>query len=167
MLTLFLVGTFWFWALITVVAIMLFVFTEKGFTYWSTFTTLATLLLLQFYGNIKFFSWAYTHPKELILFLLAYLAVGVVYSIMKWSLFINKRAREEYSTTLRVKLDVPKVEYHAGRIIGWMEFWPISLVWTLINDPIRAFFEFIFLKTKGLFQSIANSAYAREQAKEK
>ena len=86
---------------------------------------------------------------------------------MKWSLFINKRAREEYSTTLKVKLDVPKVEYHAGRIIGWMEFWPISLVWTLINDPIRAFFEAIFEKTKGLFQNIADSAYAKVQKTEK
>jgi len=157
--TLFLVGSFWFWTLLTVAFTALSVFTEKGLVWWGTFTALATALLLQFYGNLHFFTWAYKHPKELILWGLAYLAIGMLYSVLKWSLFINKKAKADIRNS--VHAPAPMVEYHAARIIGWMEFWPIGLIWNVINDPIRFAFETIFEKTKGLFQSIANSAYER------
>ena len=80
----------------------------------------------------------------------------------KWYLFINKQAKQyvKYYPSKKNFEDFDvSLESYSAYIIGWMEFWPISLTWTLIDDPIRTFFELVFEKAKGLFQNIAKSAY--------
>jgi len=68
----------------------------------------------------------------------------------------------------------PKVGSHKGRIMLWMCWWPWSMVWTIINDPVRRMFSRIYDLLEGLFQKIADRAFAaamadtpsEEQAKE-
>jgi len=58
------------------------------------------------------------------------------------------------------------VSFAAGRynpagkteaIIAWIAYWPISLFWTLLDDPIRRFGAFIYRRFTGIYDSI----YAR------
>jgi len=37
-----------------------------------------------------------------------------------------------------------------------MCFWPFSLVGTLLNDPVRKLFKFIYNRINGLYQKIAD-----------
>ena len=54
----------------------------------------------------------------------------------------------------------PSAREHKSRITTWMAFWPWSLVWTLINDPLRKLFEHIYQHIQRLYQSIADRLYA-------
>lgn len=49
---------------------------------------------------------------------------------------------------------------HKSTILTWMSFWPASLSWTLINDPIRAAFRHIYAFISGTLENIARKAFA-------
>jgi len=159
MFELFIVGTFWFWALIVVSFTILVCLSEEASPGWATGVAIATALILQFFGNVPIFTWLRHNPKEFIFSLFLYLLAGVVYSIGKWSVFIKKKAKKDFAYSK--KPSTVMVDEHSDRIIGWMVFWPWNAAWTLLNDPIRWAFESIFEKTKALFQRIADKAYQR------
>lgn len=53
----------------------------------------------------------------------------------------------------------PKAKQNKGRITAWMCWWPLSLVGTILNDPIRRLFNAIFGWFKGLYQQMADRVY--------
>lgn len=53
----------------------------------------------------------------------------------------------------------PKVSEHKAQIIGWMSYWPVSLVWTMINDPVRRAFVAIYDALGTSFQKISDNAF--------
>jgi len=53
----------------------------------------------------------------------------------------------------------PKARDHKGQILGWMTYWPWSLAWTLLDDPVKRAFKWIFHQIQGLLQQIADSAF--------
>lgn len=54
----------------------------------------------------------------------------------------------------------PRASNNKSRIISWMAFWPFSMVGTLINDPIRRAFNFLFNSLKALYQKMADRIMA-------
>lgn len=52
------------------------------------------------------------------------------------------------------------VSDHKGKIIGWMAFWPCSLLWTLINDPVRNAFEAIYDRIGTSLQRMSDRVFA-------
>lgn len=54
----------------------------------------------------------------------------------------------------------PKVSEHKGLIIAWMTWWPISAVWTLINDPIVRLFTSIYHGIADTLQRMSDNAFA-------
>lgn len=56
----------------------------------------------------------------------------------------------------------PRAADNKSRIIGWMAFWPFSMVGTLLNDPIRKLFTWIFNHLKGLYQKMADKILGNE-----
>lgn len=87
----------------------------------------------------------------------------------------NERERRGVSATNQPQLhsytlkDLPYNDYyrsfppnageHKGRIIGWIVYWPASALWTLINDPVRRFLEWLFRNLRETFQNMSNSAF--------
>jgi len=53
---------------------------------------------------------------------------------------------------------IPLARDHKSRIIHWMAWWPFSMIWTLINDPIRHMFRWTWETLRGTFDAIARSA---------
>ena len=45
-------------------------------------------------------------------------------------------------------------------IMRWMSFWPFSMVWTLINDPVKKAFRAIYRGLQKSLQRIADRAWA-------
>jgi hypothetical protein len=56
----------------------------------------------------------------------------------------------------------PRASDNKSRIIGWMAFWPFSMVGTLLNDPIRKLFTWLFNQLKGLYQRMADKILGNE-----
>lgn len=101
-----------------------------------------------------------------------YIAIGVGWSFAKWIMFLygfrdfrNKNIElfkagklERYETFYRqTKIDdVPMASLYKPTIIGWMCWWPLSIIATLINDPIRKLFSFLYETFSGSYQRLAN-----------
>ncbi|MBI2473417.1 hypothetical protein HYV70_02595 [Candidatus Uhrbacteria bacterium] len=56
---------------------------------------------------------------------------------------------------------IPSMENHKKRILMWMTWWPWSLTWTILNDPIRRIFQALLEALKGEFQRRAEKAFRR------
>ena len=54
----------------------------------------------------------------------------------------------------------PQVTSHKESIYTWMAYWPWSFVWTIINDPIRKMFRYIYTKIRRTLQQISDSVWA-------
>jgi hypothetical protein len=53
-----------------------------------------------------------------------------------------------------------------------MCYWPFSLLWTLLNDPVKRMFEYLFSRTRRIYESMSEKALkeineAKEKAKKK
>lgn len=44
-------------------------------------------------------------------------------------------------------------------ITGWMTYWPWSALWTLINDPVRKFFNWVYESISDLLQNISDKVF--------
>ena len=54
----------------------------------------------------------------------------------------------------------PQVLNHKRLIVAWMTWWPVSGLWTLINDPIVRFFGWIYEQISDGLQRISDHAFA-------
>jgi len=53
----------------------------------------------------------------------------------------------------------PRVRQHRGRIMMWMAYWPWSVVWTILHDPVRKAFKIILHHIHDYLQEISNKAF--------
>lgn len=45
------------------------------------------------------------------------------------------------------------------RILVWAMFWPWSMLWTVVNDPVKEFFEWLITEFQGVYQRISDWAF--------
>src|SRR3989338_689617 len=55
---------------------------------------------------------------------------------------------------------IPQWHTHKALLLQWVTYWPWSLVWTVINDPIRRFVRFIVRQLQQVYQHITDVVYA-------
>ena len=58
-------------------------------------------------------------------------------------------------------VEPPKPNDFKSRIYSWMVFWPWSMVYTLIDDPVRKIFRFIYRNIRHLLESISTHAFRK------
>lgn len=54
----------------------------------------------------------------------------------------------------------PSVGRNKGRILSWMTYWPLSGLWTLINDPIRRIFRWLYRRISTILIHMADKIFA-------
>lgn len=59
-------------------------------------------------------------------------------------------------------LERPRASKNKSRIVAWMSLWPFSLVGTILNDPVRRLFNFLFNWFKALYQKMADTIFAKD-----
>lgn len=74
-----------------------------------------------------------------------------------WRKELDSRANRYYEQKNLVKK--PEVLENKSRILNWMTYWPCSLVFTALNDPIRKLFRHIYYWLRSVYQSIADRAW--------
>ena len=71
-----------------------------------------------------------------------------------WKLYFDQHSRmDDWYEYNRVEFD-PSPRTHKADIMTWMMFWPWSLLWTLLNDPIRKFFRHCYYYMVSWLESI-------------
>ena len=53
----------------------------------------------------------------------------------------------------------PVANQNKSKIISWISHWPISMIWTLLNDPIKKMLNYIFECIKNIFQKMSNRIF--------
>lgn len=56
----------------------------------------------------------------------------------------------------------PVAAENKAKITAWMAFWPCSMISTLMNDPVRRLFKFLFNTFKVLYQKMADAVFAND-----
>jgi len=55
----------------------------------------------------------------------------------------------------------PRVNGNMDLVLRWMTFWPVSITWTLLNNPVRKIFIWIFRSMSGVMQRMANDQFSK------
>jgi hypothetical protein len=67
--------------------------------------------------------------------------------------------QEEYFKSVNFEFH-PTIVKHKASIYIWLAYWPWSFLWTLINDPLRKMFRYVYEHIKGTLQRISDHAWA-------
>ncbi len=152
-----------------IVAIFLTIATEIEWFGCTTITILVSVSLIQFLHLFNIWIYVKDHVLQTTIYSIAYIAIGVVWSFAKWFFFlINSRDRDRefvkknLDNTAHIRppvINIPQAADNKGKIIAWASYWPFSFIGTILNDPFRKLFNFIFNQFKNLYQQMANSIY--------
>lgn len=102
--SLFLVGTFWFWALLAAAAVVLFMCIAGERTGRATLSVIATFALLALFGDFNVLAYVRDHGLAFCLYLAGYFAVGTAWAVGKWWFYVRKQ-RVKYDERKRAFLE--------------------------------------------------------------
>lgn len=186
---LFVFGTFWFWALFILANLILFAFTEFKSGGLATMLVVFVLCLLQWYGDIHVFTFIFENPLICVLLGVGYFATGTAWSVVKWWFYVKQQKRLYDEVRHRFCIDknldennpipddfkdafksycvynsrieiCPQVSNHKSDVFLWIGYWPWSMLWTILNDPITRLIKNIYHMISGFLQKISNSIFA-------
>ena len=166
-------GLLW-WAMIGVVFVTMLVALEKESYGWLWGIGIITLLAHEFLSDFSPIGYIVANPMTIVYGVIGYLVVGMNWGFVKWWFFTraaatayreardrkypNMPAGEMLTPEQRERLFndfvipskyVPiltdrRVSNYKTRIITWVTYWPISMFWTLLNDPIKMLVKFLY-----------------------
>lgn len=56
----------------------------------------------------------------------------------------------------------PRASNNKARIVSWMSLWPCSCIGTLLNDPVRRLFNYLFNAFKSLYQKMSDRVFSKD-----
>lgn len=80
---------------------------------------------------------------------------------VKDSTFGGKSFYESDSPEAIVAKVIPQASTKKALIVSWISYWPMSLGATLLNNPFRKFFEWIYSLVSGIYDRMSSNASAK------
>lgn len=175
-------GTLWFYISVSISIALVFYFLESALTvdYKDVGGGIATTIVLLVFGALYFFfgskqdiydigTFIKNNPGKIFLYALLYVLIGVVWSFVKWYFFLLNRRDEMVKEYLHNDgygtPTTPTASKNKSRITTWMTYWPFSATWTLINQPIKRTFKFMYSSFEKLFSQMSTSMFSDLQKK--
>lgn len=180
-----LVESLFFWGLfLFAVTVALVALVEKDMPFAAGFVLVTALLLAEYLTELKPISYLIQHPWQALMGLLLYLAVGAMWCIAKWISFVYW-VRDVYDAKLAAMVSKrpdgqpteddrsvaknaavgfanklpPQIAEYRQEILVWIIYWPFSMIWTILNDPVRRMAVFVYQRIGGLLQAISDRAF--------
>lgn len=201
MLELFVIGTFWFWALLVLEVIILFAFVEYENGVGATISLIIFACCLQWLGDVDLLGFVFGNPLQLFICVASYFFIGAIWGTIKWWIFCRDRLEEyhelkeefliskglpagtkvmpqEHKVEWKRKLEnyrgyafrnvgnlseAPRVKRNKIRIVRWMSFWPVSMIWSIINDFVKRIFKSIYYEISSYLQHISDNMFGDVQ----
>lgn len=95
----------------------------------------------------------------ILLGIVIYFLVGFIWSLHKWRL-LCKREFKKYNNRK------PLIAHYDDKIIGWMSYWPMSMLVYVLGDLVRDAFHTILERTYGLYEKIADHYFQDKDTRE-
>lgn len=83
---------------------------------------------------------------------ITYLNDTILYSLSIGSAFYESHKPEEVVGKI-----IPKANTKKSLIVSWISYWPMSLGATLLNNPFRRFFEWIYSLVAGIYDKMGSA----------
>lgn len=80
---------------------------------------------------------------------------------LKYSNFGGKSFYSHFSPEKIVSEVIPQANTKKALIVSWISYWPMSLGATLLNNPFRKFFEWIYSLVSGIYDKMSSNASAK------
>lgn len=196
MFELFMVGTFWFWALIIAEIVLLFMFVEYENGVGATVSLIVFAAALQWFGDTDIIGFVVANPLKLVAIVASYFLLGAIWGTAKWWIFVRDRLeeyeelrddflrnkglptgqtvpvtyRQEWKQMLersrsyrdgRTLSEAPRARDNKGRIMRWMSFWPVSMLWSFLDDFVKRVFKTIYYRIANFLQRISDNMFAK------
>lgn len=151
---------FWILAAIVVIGMIACIEYEQGLV--GAVCLLIFLGIIQWAGRSDPLGYVQQHPLNSFLFLVGYYLVGVAWGFVKWYLFLIDKKTEaieykekwledngvsdpaEITDTLRkkwatqaYKFTKPTARANKYKIINWISYWPLSVLWSFLADFVK------------------------------
>jgi hypothetical protein len=145
-------------------------------------STVAFLVLLQLCSDFSLPDWISLNTASFIKYGLAYILIGVVYSIVKYIFYLTESRRnwdrsfnefkEKRQIDPKVTIEtipenqkracfehmryenIPTVATSTKHIAFWMGYWPWSAFWTLLNNPLKWMYQYLKEMLGGLWRRL-------------
>jgi hypothetical protein len=159
-LSLFMLGSIWFWLLLLVSVVSITALIENEHNVIADIVFVATCFVLYKFGCQQSLSnlWGFisSHVWLSVLIFAGYFVAGTGYSILKWAIYVSDGRQRLIDKNLTFYESEWTPDRHKAKILHWMIYWPISGIWTLISNPIVKLFNRIFNRIKVVYQNISN-----------
>lgn len=124
-----------------------------------------------FLTHLGLLTWIIAHPWQTLLRVSGYFLIGAGWSVVKWWFAETNRVRKakEYFAAGNARPDdtwesfrdrqKTHPHHYRGDFIEWIMFWPFSLVFTLLNDPVRRLCRRIYMELTRVYQRITDHVW--------
>lgn len=164
MWTLLAFGTFWFWTLLIIASIIIIGCLENDSGTGATVTMAVFMVLFFFFGGREFveglFAYIRDYPQKTIGIVFLYFLAGTLYSFVKWYFYLLQ-AKEDGYTKNDPRVQASK---NKGRIISWGSYWPLSMIWTFLDQPVKRLFTWIYNRTSKVYERITEHVFGEQSA---
>jgi hypothetical protein len=177
-------GALGWWALTVLFVIYVFFALDKDKSlFWPIFLLILYVLFTQFLARVDVFGFAAHHPVQLVLYILGYFVVGFMWSFVKWWLLVstvadkyrerrkvfladidkrlNQEALDEKWRHIMYNDDLgkPKLSKEKKKVTLWIMYWPMSMLWSLLDDFIKKMIRHLIIKFQKVYQYLTDRAF--------
>lgn len=181
-------GSVGFWVFLVAFTILFWALLEVDKLGWATTSTVVALFLFSHFGNFDLMHVIRANPIIFVELVILHFLVGVLWATAKWFFHVRNRAnkfrdgrnewmrqrnirrgtildreqREQMFTDnymLRGLAVRPKAKDNKARIFAWMVYWPWSMSWSIVNDPVIWIWKQLFVNVARTLDNIAKRLY--------
>ena len=146
--------------LTVITLISIFVGVAQDKFWYPTLFVFGGIGLISYYHWPEMQDWMISNSSTLLWSVLAYLPFGFAYSIFKYKNLLDKeytKCNESYAGNkdgIQRAMSYHTPSRHKDDIVGWIFYWPISLLAYILFDIIVDFKNWVYSKLEGIFQNI-------------
>jgi hypothetical protein len=74
---------------------------------------------------------------------------------------VPEEAQEDWKSFTRFKDVVPQVKDKKGKISIWIMYWPVSMIWSLVNDFVKKVLRIIIMKCRVVYDGITKDVFKK------
>lgn len=145
----FMTGVMLSWPAFIILVIWGIMCEANGADGWTVFVGIVTALVAFFFFDVSL--------KMLALISVAYLCIGVAWSMWRYKRHLRKMVQDlkgKSETEISRTLSRARVDYFIGKITSWVLIWPFSVIENCIGD----FIVLLQNSIKGIFERMYRSA---------
>lgn len=152
-------------------SIVYIIATEKDTHGFAIFVTLAAALIYYKYIIAFFANWQLS-----LLCILVYGFIGGLWSIWRWVKYCKKTV-DEYTyyptkggegfllTKEQTLQQILSPKNHKSRLIGWIVYWPWSMIWNVLGDFFTGIYDFLSIIYERVSSAVIRNALAKSTTK--